>query len=122
MNAPTHCPQENPITFFYFVLLYFVFLLVRLVMNPLTIHLFVRPDVSPKNDGSLKLVVDNWSRHRPVLGPVFGSRVRPPVGQALDRALNGTPGPRSITVDHGTGFQSRALEEWAYRRGVQLDC
>jgi putative transposase len=29
--------------------------------------------------------------------------------------------PRSITVDHGTEFQSRALEDWAYWRGVQLD-
>ena len=29
--------------------------------------------------------------------------------------------PRSITVDHGTEFQSRALEDWAYRRSVQLD-
>ena len=35
----------------------------------------------------------------------------------LDRVLS----PRSITVDHGTEFQSRALEEWAYRRGIQLD-
>ena len=43
------------------------------------------------------------------------------VGQALDRILNEGPSPRSITVDHGTEFQSRALEEWAYRRGVQLD-
>jgi putative transposase len=43
------------------------------------------------------------------------------VGQVLDRALNGTQGPRSITVDHGPEFQSRALEDWAYRRGVQLD-
>ena len=24
-------------------------------------------------------------------------------------------------VDHGTEFQSLALEDWAYRRGVQLD-
>jgi len=24
-------------------------------------------------------------------------------------------------VDHGTEFQSRALEDWAYRRGVLLD-
>jgi len=44
-----------------------------------------------------------------------------PVGQALDRGLNGISGPRSITVDHGTEFQSRALEDWAYRRSVQLD-
>jgi putative transposase len=43
------------------------------------------------------------------------------VGQALDRVLDGSPGPRSITVDHGTEFQSRALEDLAYRRGVQLD-
>jgi putative transposase len=43
------------------------------------------------------------------------------VGLVLDRAINGTPGPRSMTVDHGTEFQSRALEDWAYRRGVPLD-
>ena len=29
--------------------------------------------------------------------------------------------PRSITVDHGTEFTSRALEDWAYQHGVQLD-
>ena len=29
--------------------------------------------------------------------------------------------PRSITVDHGTEFMSRALEDWAFARGVQLD-
>jgi len=28
---------------------------------------------------------------------------------------------QAITVDHGTEFQSRALEDWACRRGVQLD-
>jgi hypothetical protein len=39
----------------------------------------------------------------------------------LDRVLADVPRPRSITVDHGTEFQSRALEDWAYRRGVQLD-
>ena len=38
----------------------------------------------------------------------------------LDRGLKGCR-PRSITVDHGTEFISRALEDWAYRRGVQLD-
>jgi len=29
--------------------------------------------------------------------------------------------PRSITVDQATEFISRALEDWAYQRGVQLD-
>jgi putative transposase len=43
------------------------------------------------------------------------------VGRDLDRVLGDRPGPRSITVYHGTEFQSRALEDWAYRRGVQLD-
>ena len=43
------------------------------------------------------------------------------VSQILDRVLGDQPGPHSITVDHGTEFQSRALEDWAYRRGVQLD-
>jgi putative transposase len=43
------------------------------------------------------------------------------VGAALDRALPRGPVPKSITVDHGTEFMSRALEDWAYQRGVQLD-
>jgi putative transposase len=65
-------------------------------------------------------VVDNWSRQSPMLE--VGLRMSgETVGQVLDRVLAGVSGPRSITVDHGTEFQSRALEEWAYRRGVQLD-
>jgi putative transposase len=43
------------------------------------------------------------------------------VGAALDRALEDRTPPRSITVDHGTEFMSRALEGWAYQRGVQLE-
>jgi transposase InsO family protein len=29
--------------------------------------------------------------------------------------------PKAITVDHGTEFTSRALDEWAFKRGVELD-
>jgi putative transposase len=43
------------------------------------------------------------------------------VSAALDRAIADGTAPRSITVDHGTEFMSRALEDWAYQRGVQLD-
>ena len=43
------------------------------------------------------------------------------VSAALDRVLASGLHPRSITVDHGTEFQSRALEDWAYERGIQLD-
>lgn len=65
-------------------------------------------------------VVDNWSCHTPLLEVGFRMSGET-VGQALDRALNGTPGPLSITMDHGTEFQSRVLEDWAYRRSEQLD-
>ena len=65
-------------------------------------------------------VIDNWSRQSPVLEA--GVRMSgETVGRALDGVLGEGPGPRSITVDHGTEFQSRALEDWVYRRGVQLD-
>ena len=59
---------------------------------------------SPESDlrSGLQLVGRD-GRHR------LGSR--PVSGRAL----------RSITVDHGTEFMSRALEDWAYQRGVQLD-
>jgi putative transposase len=81
---------------------------------------FVRDTLADGRPFRVLTVVDNWSRHSPGLEAGFrmsGERV----GQVLDRALNRTQGPRSITVDHGTEFQSRALEDWAYRRGVPLD-
>jgi len=65
-------------------------------------------------------VVDQWSRSSPVL-EVASRMSGSTVGEALDRVLESASRPRSITVDHGTEFQSRALENWAYRRGVQLD-
>lgn len=81
---------------------------------------FVHDTLADGRPFRILTVVDNWSRQSPVLEA--GVRMSgETVGQVLDRALNGTPGPRSITVDHGTEFQSRALEDWAYRRGVQLD-
>ena len=43
------------------------------------------------------------------------------VGAALDRVLIEGAAPISITVDHGTEFMSKALEDWAFARGVQLD-
>jgi putative transposase len=65
-------------------------------------------------------VVDQWSRSSPLL-EVASRMSGSTVGEALDRVLEDAPRPRSISVDHGTEFQSRALEDWAYRRGVQLD-
>ncbi len=65
-------------------------------------------------------VVDQWSRQSPVL-EVGWSMSGAGVAAALDRAIGAGRAPRSITVDHGTEFMSRALEDWAWRRGVQLD-
>jgi putative transposase len=39
----------------------------------------------------------------------------------MERLLPITGLPASITVDHGTEFMSKAVEAWAYYRGVQLD-
>jgi putative transposase len=65
-------------------------------------------------------VVDQWSRQSPLL-EVAPSMSGHGVGMALDRVLSGETAPRSITVGHGTEFMSRALEDWAFARGVQLD-
>jgi putative transposase len=65
-------------------------------------------------------VVDPFSRQSPALEPrhSFGGG---DVVAVLDRAIARTGTPLSITVEHGTEFTSRALEDWAHRCGVQLD-
>jgi putative transposase len=82
---------------------------------------FVHDSLADGRPFRILTVVDHWSRQSPVLEVGFRMSGAT-VGQALDRALTGVSGPRSITVDHSTEFQSRALEDWAYHRGVQLDC
>jgi putative transposase len=42
------------------------------------------------------------------------------VASALERVSASRSLPKAITVDHGTEFTSRALDEWAWRRGVEL--
>lgn len=81
---------------------------------------FVHDTLADGRPFRILTVVDNWSRHSPILE--VGLRMSgETVGQALDRTVSEGTRPRSITVDHGTEFQSRALEDWAYSRGVQLD-
>jgi len=64
--------------------------------------------------------VDKWSRERVLLEADFAF-----TGQSVVQALEGVaarrPMPRAITVDNGTEFTSKALDEWAWRSGVQLD-
>jgi putative transposase len=65
-------------------------------------------------------VVDQWSRQSPILEARHTFTGRDVVA-ALERAAAITVRPASITVDHGTEFMSKALEAWAFYRGVQLD-
>ena len=81
---------------------------------------FVHDTLADGRPFRILTVGDNWSRHSPVLEAGF-RMTGETVSQVLDRVLSPRVVPRSITVDHGTEFQSRALEDWAYRRGVQLD-
>src|SRR4029078_11671912 len=55
-------------------------------------------------------VVDQWSRQSPIL-EVATTISGHAVSAALERALAEKETPRSITVDHGTEFMSRALED-----------
>jgi len=81
---------------------------------------FVHDTLADGRPFRILTVVDNWSRCSPVLEARF-RMTGETVSQVLDRVLSQGRSPRSITVDHGTEFQSRALEDWAYRRRVQLD-
>jgi putative transposase len=65
-------------------------------------------------------IVDHFSRQTPLLEPRFSFGDRDVVA-ALDRAIELTGTPVSSTIDHGTEFTSKMLEEWAYRRGVKPD-
>jgi putative transposase len=65
-------------------------------------------------------VIDQWSRES-VLMEAKAALTGQSVVDALEALSTQRPLPKAITVDHGTEFTSKALDEWAYRRDVQLD-
>jgi putative transposase len=65
-------------------------------------------------------VVDQLSRESPLIEVDF-SLTGHKVAAALERVLGAGPSPVSLAVDHGTEFMSKALEEWAWQRSIQLD-
>ena len=81
---------------------------------------FVHDQLADGRPFRVLTVVDQWSRQSPVLEPALAIGGRD-VAAVLDRTIGSACPPRSITVDHGTEFMSRALEDWAYQHGVQLD-
>jgi len=81
---------------------------------------FVHDAVADRRQFRVLTVVDQWSRLSPIL-EVASSLSGQAVAVALDRAITRHGQPATITVDHGTEFTSRAMDEWAYQRGVKLD-
>lgn len=65
-------------------------------------------------------VIDNWSRESVLLEAGFRLTGQS-VAEVLKRVGFVRPLPRAITVDHGTEFTSRALDQWAWENGVALD-
>lgn len=65
-------------------------------------------------------VIDQWSRRSVIIEPRFRFSGQA-VAEVLDRWVADHGTPTTITVDHGTEFTSKALEAWAWDRGVQLD-
>lgn len=65
-------------------------------------------------------VVDRWSRQSILLEADFSLNGQRAI-DAFERLNAQHPLPVAITVDNGTEFTSKALDEWAYRHGIQLD-
>ncbi len=65
-------------------------------------------------------VVDQWSRESPLLEVGISLTGKHVVG-AFEARVGPQDFPKSITVDHGAEFTSKAVEAWAFYRGVELD-
>ena len=64
-------------------------------------------------------VVDDLTRLCPLI-EVDTSLSAERVTRSLDRAAARTGWPRAIVVDNGPEFTSRAMDQWAYERGIEL--
>lgn len=65
-------------------------------------------------------IVDNYSRVSPAIEVDF-SLTGKRVVEVLERVKGSYGRPKAIKCDNGPEFISRALDEWAYRKGVKLD-
>ena len=81
---------------------------------------FVHDQLLDRRRFRVLTVIDQWSRESVSVEPGF-SLTGQSIAEILDEVARRRPLPRAITVDPGTEFTSRALDEWAWRRGVRLD-
>jgi len=81
---------------------------------------FVHDQLASGRKFRVLTVIDKWSRES-VLLEVDYTLTGNSVVCALGRVAQQRPLPLAITVDHGTEFTSKAVDEWAYAHRVQLD-
>ena len=81
---------------------------------------FVHDQLASGRKFRVLTVIDQWSRESVLLEVDF-ALTGASVVRAFDRLASMRPLPMAITVDNGTEFTSRALDEWAWRHRVQLD-
>jgi putative transposase len=81
---------------------------------------FVHDQLTDGRAFRILTVVDNWSRESVLLEAGFRL-----TGESVAKALEGARTerglPQSITVDHGTEFTSKSLDQWAWTNRIQLD-
>ncbi len=81
---------------------------------------FVHDQLASGRKFRVLTVIDKWSRESVLLETHF-SLTGQSVVDALQRLAMSRRLPKAITVDHGTEFTSKSLDEWAWNHGVQLD-
>jgi len=81
---------------------------------------FVHDELTSGRKFRVLTVIDKWHRQCVALQADFAL-----TGQSVVDALNAVACERdlpfAITVDHGTEFTSKILDEWCYFRGLKLD-
>ena len=80
---------------------------------------FVHDQLATGRTFRVLTVIDQWSRESVLMKANVALTGRSVV-EALDALATRRALPKAITVDHGTEFTSKALDEWAYRREVAL--
>jgi putative transposase len=81
---------------------------------------FVHDQLADGRRFRILTVMGQWSRESLSLEAGY-SLTGKDVAEALARRSGRRALPKAITVDHGSEFTSKLLDEWAWHKGVQLD-
>jgi putative transposase len=81
---------------------------------------FVHDQLTNGRQFRVLTVIDKWSRESVLLEVDF-SLTGQSVVDAMQRLCLSRALPKAITVDHGTEFTSKSLDEWAWHHQVKLD-